>query len=479
MHQKKRIFQRLIFVKFYFQIIDPNPVEDEHEKNLPTFTVKSDGELNYPTPKPQSEIDFENEIEPTKHRFEPPQVKTALDSVTYIGFVDFTTTIDDTVVIFRPKKSFRTDARAVFLPKIEPTQISSDRINIVQASKSPGNIAPPRPAIKDEFVPKSEPEQPRSQAKPKNLKDLFQNRNKNRSSFSPFNKQKSASLSPSNQQSSVKPSGSVNPSEVQGNFGGRPKVTILSRPQQSPNLEIQPEIQSSTKEAPEIGEIASSIDPDSDVELVYKTLYTTYTYFTTFFRASSTRVKSREEVISNVITLTNILGPSDLAKLKSSCQVDSTCQFISSTAAPQDFTNGFIGRPNTREAQNFIEEAPRSNNNNNDVEDNGVFKTFYTTYTYFTTLFVDGGSSISTRTEIYSNVQSSGVPIANTDAPQFSISASQKPPVISAEPANLQRRLEYSSIARGINLNSDLTTEQSEDDFILEAATTEVKKMSY
>jgi len=32
------------------------------------------------------------------------------------------------------------------------------------------------------------------------------------------------------------------------------------------------------------------------VEIVFKTLYTTYTYFTTFFRETTTRVKSREEV---------------------------------------------------------------------------------------------------------------------------------------------------------------------------------------
>ena len=59
-------------------------------------------------------------------------------------------------------------------------------------------------------------------------------------------------------------------------------------------------------------EILPSIDPTSDVELVFKTLYTTYTYFTTFFRESTSKVKSREEVISNVITLTNILKSTEV-----------------------------------------------------------------------------------------------------------------------------------------------------------------------
>jgi hypothetical protein len=54
----------------------------------------------------------ENEIEPTSvdHRLEKPS-KTSLDSVTFVGFVDFTTTIDDTVVIFSPKKTFSTATR--------------------------------------------------------------------------------------------------------------------------------------------------------------------------------------------------------------------------------------------------------------------------------------------------------------------------------------------------------------------------------
>ncbi len=42
------------------------------------------------------------------HRFavQTKQPKSILDSVTYVGFVDFTTTIDDTVVIFRYNSSF-------------------------------------------------------------------------------------------------------------------------------------------------------------------------------------------------------------------------------------------------------------------------------------------------------------------------------------------------------------------------------------
>jgi hypothetical protein len=106
----------------------PTSASDLRKKILvPTFTVNEDGSLNIPKPSiivPTQE----NEIEPTSvpHRFEKQikPSKTSLDSVTYVGFVDFTTTIDDTVVIFRPKKTFRTATRNILIPKILPSRAS-------------------------------------------------------------------------------------------------------------------------------------------------------------------------------------------------------------------------------------------------------------------------------------------------------------------------------------------------------------------
>ena len=453
--------------------VKASPVEDEEKLALPTFTVNSDGQLHIPSPSIEA-IEQENEIEPTvAHRFEPVnrQTKTSLDSVTYIGFVDFTTTIDDTVVIFRPKKTFSTATRNIFIPKIEPTQTSDQRINLFKPSAAAGSPTPQLASSSEEKSPASgEKEQPRrsdgSKISPNSnrLSDLFNNntnRLKSLLAASSSRRNKFSGKSTSSVDDEIASSSSIGSGQIQPslptNFGGRPRITLLQRPNQA----SAPEVESSSRpDAPEPGDISSSIDPNADVELVYKTLYTTYTYFTTFFRASSTRVKSREEVISNVVTLTNILGPSDLAKLKSSCEVDKTCQFISSTAVPSDFTDGFIGRPNTKASA--INEEPRNSNNN--VEHNGVFKTFFTTYTYFTTLFVDGSNSISTRTEVYSNVQSSGVPVAATQAPpRLQSSAAPDDSKIqvqasAADPLRGSRRLEYSSIARGVS--PQLTTEQ-------------------
>ena len=488
------------------QEVEPSPVEKS--KALPTFTVKSDGEINIPS---IDVIELENEIEPSvspQHRFEPNNnriaaSKTALDSVTYIGFVDFTTTIDDTVVIFQPKKSFSTATRNIFIPKIEPT-LSSERINLFKPSVA---ATPPlRSSSSNEKDQEEEAEEPRGSDPDLNiispsissnsnnrLNDLIKKNRPSQSSNDRFkslfggirrNPLQSSKFSPAVSSVSSQ-SGAIRPSAASdsGNLGGRPKITLLHRPNGgsngaqagSPQVELSSS-NSGSGSAPEINELSSSINPDSDVELVYKTLYTTYTYFTTFFRASTTRVKSREEVISNVVTLTNILGPSDLAKLKSSCEVDNTCQFISSTATKAaDFTNGFIGRPNTK----VIDEEPRSGSNSKkqmvDQEVNGVFKTFFTTYTYFTTLFVDGSSSISTRTEVYSNVQSSGVPVGipATNIPKLESTLAaalinNKQQQSSSRSAN-PRRLEYSSIARNENENQK-STNNNKDLVILDLA---------
>lgn len=51
--------------------------------------------------------------------------------------------------------------------------------------------------------------------------------------------------------------------------------------------------------------ISTTPEPDNvEVELVFKTIYTTFTYLTTYFEKSTTKVKSREEVVTSVVSST-------------------------------------------------------------------------------------------------------------------------------------------------------------------------------
>ena len=298
----------------------------KHKEAVPTFTVDEDGVLNIPPPSVEVAV-AENEIEPTlaPHRFSPGRgevveaTKTMLDSVTYVGFVDFTTTIDDTVVIFRPKKTYSTATRNILqLQNIQPTQTQENRFTpassaipfhpqqpILRDSKQPPETSSPSRSFElfsvrqpdiDSSLPEShrtsgptkatpsvEPVIPRHTSGINPLKSLLE-----ASRLARLQSKSTAQAKPSSAQSS---SASISPSSTlhSSSANNRPRITL------NPGFKKPSLIEPSTPEIkrphppPEPNEIASSFDTDSDVELVYKTLYTTYTYFTTFFRASTTR----------------------------------------------------------------------------------------------------------------------------------------------------------------------------------------------
>ena len=446
-------------------------VESEKKILVPTFTVKEDGLLHVPT-----EIAIqENEIEPTSvpHRFERPvkPTKTSLDSVTYVGFVDFTTTIDDTVVIFRPKKTFRTATRNIILPKIIPSRSGFFNDRRPSSSIASSNVDTVQLGLPE--LDSSEPVEEHRTTKPDKSTPLV-NLPKHTSGINPLKSFLAAGST--RRKFNFRPQSSIQPSKSsQATRNNRPIITLNPnfRPGKSnaPSIDSSKDRFKSSTDAPELNELTSSINTDSDVELVYKTLYTTYTYFTTFFRASTTRVKSRAEVISNVITLTNILSPRDLSSLRSSCQIDKTCQFASSSlAAANAFSKGFIGRPNTKPSEQVRSNGNRfiSSGKENEL-DNGVLRTYYTTYTYFTTLQLEGSTSISTRTEVYSNIKSSGVPVSQLPKNSFirPTSSSRKLPEIESTIApkiesQNKNRLQYSSISRGTTTAKETTSVEDE-----------------
>ncbi|PSN29915.1 hypothetical protein C0J52_28132 [Blattella germanica] len=170
-----------------------------------------------------------------------------------------------------------------------------------------------------------------------------------------------------------------------------------------------------------------SIEGEEDeIELIFKTLYTTYTYLTTFFQESTTSVSSREVVVTNVVTSTvdksYILHASDPAVAGLFARDD---VLVSSSIQPLPTSVG-IGRPTTKyypdvgtnpdedlfssviESVDLEKElatpTPVLNNLDSSKSDDNELKTFFTTYTYFTTILVDGETEVESRTEIYTNI---------------------------------------------------------------------------
>ncbi|KAG8236192.1 hypothetical protein J437_LFUL016288, partial [Ladona fulva] len=169
-------------------------------------------------------------------------------------------------------------------------------------------------------------------------------------------------------------------------------------------------------------------EQSEEIELIFKTLYTTYTYLTTFFHDTTTSVSSREVVITNVLTSTlnsvTLATEPALAGLVRDYDSSATVTTPSSSVEEQDEeddesvptrpTSVGVGRPTTQFfSEDTLSSTPTApllitptiaNAKPNSVIPKGAFRTFYTTYTYFTTVFVDGETELTSRTEVYTNI---------------------------------------------------------------------------
>lgn len=172
--------------------------------------------------------------------------------------------------------------------------------------------------------------------------------------------------------------------------------------------EITTERRHVTESEPETTDITT--ESGEEIELIYKTLYTTYTYLTTFFKESTSSVESRIVVTTNVITSTlDPAGTTDPAVAGLFEREDSLVSaYKSKSVTFEDFADispsnvDQIVRPTEKPEGNFA-GTPRLINKDLLESTTNAIKTYYTTYTYFTTIFVDGETEISSRTEVYTN----------------------------------------------------------------------------
>ncbi|KAK4874874.1 hypothetical protein RN001_014234 [Aquatica leii] len=194
-------------------------------------------------------------------------------------------------------------------------------------------------------------------------------------------------------------------------------TTTPTSPIETTPLEITTERRHVTESDPETTEMTT--ENGDEIEVLFKTLYTTYTYLTTFFQGSTSSVVSRKEVITNVITSTlepgsEITDPA-IAGLFNN---DYSSAYKSRPPSFDDIpnispTSVGVGRPTvsypiTEEdiRENILDQdlvKPTPALNDKSIQAASGIKTYYTTYTYFTTIFVDGETEISSRTEVYTN----------------------------------------------------------------------------
>ncbi|EDW71124.2 serine-rich adhesin for platelets isoform X1 [Drosophila virilis] len=154
-------------------------------------------------------------------------------------------------------------------------------------------------------------------------------------------------------------------------------------------------------------------DSGSDeVDLIYKTLYTTYTYLTTFFQGPSTTISSHTEIVTNVVSSTR-----DDDKHLSTKSTDIVDNEISATRTQNvDAQNTAMAKtipskymiPDELESLLYVSanDQPSSTDSNQQtsyLDDTKYTKTFFTTYTYYTTIFAESETEIMSRTEVFTN----------------------------------------------------------------------------
>lgn len=169
----------------------------------------------------------------------------------------------------------------------------------------------------------------------------------------------------------------------------------------------------STEQTPTETTNSEEEDSENEIDLIYKTLYTTYTYFTTFFGDQTSSVASHKSVVTNIITSTI-----DLSKLDPSL----LGAFDEDEIAP---TSVGTGRPTESFAINSIIDLVKNKDVIESVEIDKSYssqtptpslgddfissikpdtvKTYYTTYTFFTTIYVGSDANVCSRNEVYTN----------------------------------------------------------------------------
>ncbi|XP_050339527.1 uncharacterized protein LOC126765903 [Bactrocera neohumeralis] len=161
-------------------------------------------------------------------------------------------------------------------------------------------------------------------------------------------------------------------------------------------------------------------DSGEEIELIYKTLYTTYTYLTTFFNDdSSNSISSHTEVFTNIITSTlesdideiepisttkEILNTENAFKLSTRDSSNNGNKVSSSSKFVLPTELGTILRVGEHDIDiDKTGDASDAHTATMFLDDSKIMKTYFTTYTYYTTVFVEGETEIMSRTEVYTN----------------------------------------------------------------------------
>ncbi|XP_015044230.2 mucin-5AC isoform X1 [Drosophila pseudoobscura] len=153
----------------------------------------------------------------------------------------------------------------------------------------------------------------------------------------------------------------------------------------------------------------------NEVDLIYKTLYTTYTYLTTFFQGTSTTVSSHTEIVTNLISSTagtevdTITKPTDTIAtfggfgLDTASMSQQTESKASALASKYTIPQEIVSLLQTEREEKSVVDESKNKQQTEYLNDSKYTNTLFTTYTYYTSIFADNDTDIMSRTEVVTN----------------------------------------------------------------------------
>ncbi|XP_039152077.1 uncharacterized protein LOC27207956 isoform X2 [Drosophila simulans] len=208
-----------------------------------------------------------------------------------------------------------------------------------------------------------------------------------------------------------------------------------------------------------------------EVDLIYKTLYTTYTYLTTFFEGSRTTISSHTEVLTNIASSTllpkgklnsntlNYVGENDISD-NTIRQIDhKTAEFSQKYSIPDEIASLLIQESEVNTAESSLQMMTTLRG------DTIYTKTLLTTYTYYTSIFTNNETEVQSRTEIVTNYITDNVSnnetnfIRNFQTENLNFSKSQH--------SLVEKKIDkVENIAFGMRVNSSILRDSSPASFI-------------
>ncbi|XP_043657379.1 uncharacterized protein LOC122622852 isoform X2 [Drosophila teissieri] len=210
-----------------------------------------------------------------------------------------------------------------------------------------------------------------------------------------------------------------------------------------------------------------------EVDLIYKTLYTTYTYLTTFFEGSKTTISSHTEVLTNIVSSTFLpeskLKSNTLNYVKENQISENTIREIDHKAT--EFSRKYtipdeIASLLAQESKLNTAESSKQMMTTY-LDDLKYTKTLLTTYTYYTSIFTNNETAVQSRTEIVSNYITNNVPNYQTNIISVSNSKTTNKTFLKSQYSLVDNKIDnVENMTFGIRVNSSIVSELSPASFI-------------